>query len=1396
MKKLFLFVMAAMCAASMWANMAAPGLFRMEKQPDGTEVKVFIHGDEWFNYETDSLGYVFERDTNGHLKRDARGFLINTHKKMTAEYAQQQRIASRKALGQGPHKIISTPHEIPRILVLLVDFPDTTFHEGNDKQAWVDFFNKEGYDFEGATGSVRDYFIAQSGGKYKPQFDVYGPVTVEHEWKYYDYATQQSFANVYEIAPYALEQLDDQIDYTQYDTDDDGNIDLIYIVYAGYSYSTDGKGIWPHHHTEMSLVHQFDGKYYAEYSCTGEMRSKRKRAGIGTFCHEFSHALGFPDYYDTDHSSNGSNLEVPGYWALMCEGDHLDRGRTPPGYSIYDKYYMGWETPKVLKDFEQITLKPSQSGYMVTKNGKLQPYNFTDTVYYVENRQNKGFDRNAPGHGLLVWRVVYDQDNWTHNDVNHESGTTGMTLVASSGRTEYYGNYEAFTQGGTNDGITTDNLDAFPGDNYTTSVNLFEHRLSKITENSDGTVTFVTGEIDVSLRAEPESGGQTYKDASIEGGETVEFRVDIDGCDITTDATIEWQYCRQYQDGGADKNYTTFKWNTSSQVDPLINALTFWTNDKTDKYNNCSSVSYRVKVTINVDGKKHVFYSNIINIYFKYKLKFVLANGDVDEPRMVIPGEKNILLSDHESSCYSYEVKSAQKANVYVKDGKVYLEEMPCANVTVYTRDGAVKYYVYFFDYDGTILKTQLVACGEDATPPANPSYKGMEFVQWNGNYTEVHATTCVYAQYKAGTGHFADIELSEHTCPGLDIFTEPDYRDEFFKGSDKIALSGDLLTFRFTQQAEDGGTAYFQSTQLFDDETGDPKFSGMTEIGKLTKEEALAKKDLFYTYDFCHNPPFCDSEKQFVYKMAFRFAYNSGGATYYSDPMVFDIYYPLVFRFKKDDGIKGVLKVNGVDNTFTNDMSQLKEQGEYVYTWIPARFQENVFYSFANTAYRDISDCLDMTRLRFPKIWPDVDRDIDKEGNRYLIEDGFIDTIAVTKQSFHVEFSYYVKDGEGKEWIQDEQTVACGEAAVEPSHEDMYLPFAGWFLNGKIDEEQRWLNVTEEMHFKADYVYPPDPVYYTVTFADKDGNVIKTESVKQFDDATPPSVVPTFEGWHFIGWNASYTYVTANIYIRAIYGQDDVYWKVNYYNWNGDWLGEESVQDGHAARGEGIYPYQTGHKFIGWSIMPLNEIHKDMTVTAIFDETEVPTHKVTILHENGTVTVQPNSVDLDKVNEGTILSLTAVPDEGCEFRGWENYDVERGVTVFEDITITAKFVRVKAVTYTVEFFDKSGNVLLKSEEVEEGKTATAPDAPAEAGFTFIGWQQQSGLFELLTAEQVNALPVTEDMMYKATYKEKSGTDIDQIVNRQSSNRKLLIEGHLFILVGDRIYDATGKKVK
>ena len=395
----------------------------------------------------------------------------------------------------------------PKGLLLLVQFSDTAFFTPNPHSAFDSLANSIDYTYNGATGSAREYFRAQSGGQYVPDFKVVGPITLPHPMAYYGKNDSKGY-DLY-LADFVIDAClaaKDSVDWTQFDSDNDGFVDLVFLLYAGYGEADSHitNTIWPckwdlpsalysgYTNQETYYYHwneetgkedynlpTFSGKMLRKFACSNEWTYRNNsRNGIGTFVHEFSHVLGLPDYY----VSTGDASYTPGSWSLMGYGNYVNNGNTPPNYSVYDKYFLGWATPTFLDKSRQVTLPAdSKTYYMLTRNGTFPSDGaFThDTVYYLENRQYTGWDTYLPGHGLLVWQVVYDEQAWFNGLPNQDA--VRYTLITASGD-------NPLTYSTTGNARTDT---PFPGSKGVNTLALSPKAiLQNITEQLDGTITF------------------------------------------------------------------------------------------------------------------------------------------------------------------------------------------------------------------------------------------------------------------------------------------------------------------------------------------------------------------------------------------------------------------------------------------------------------------------------------------------------------------------------------------------------------------------------------------------------------------------------------------------------------------------------------------------------------------------------------------------------------------------------------------------------------------------------------------------------------------------------------------------------------------------------------------
>lgn len=534
MKKLLLIICLAVATLTGRASKVLTGP-QAVRQPDGTTLTVFAHGDEHFSWYTARDGallahvgttfYVAHVGEDGLLaptthiahnpwrRTEGERKAVKAQEPWRGAFLAQAReqvedgIARRIAIGTGGHYF---PHTgSPKALVILVNFADSAFSVADPVKTFNQYLNSDsaqqnfGNREDRNHGSVRKYFSDMSFGQFTPQFDLKGPVTLSRGLAYYGSDEGGRDRHYTEMITEACTLIDDSVNFADYDQDGDGLVDLVYIIYPGYSQSLAQNStdcLWPK--SGAQNLGTFDGVQVYRYGINNELNAYpgafsrppyKQVNGIGLFVHEFSHTLGLPDLYPTRTAAQVDNQAME-YWDVMDGGEYLNNGWRPTPYTPWERETMGWMAIDTLTEPQLVRLAPIEYG---GKAYKILSDNENEYLI-VENIQQAGWNRSQKGHGLLVYRVDYPYTSVNLGDYpNNTVGKPGLTIVPADGVL-----LTSYRIDGTN--ITQDDYykslagDPFPGtSNMTTLESVVLNRstltskpLYDIQETEDGWVSF------------------------------------------------------------------------------------------------------------------------------------------------------------------------------------------------------------------------------------------------------------------------------------------------------------------------------------------------------------------------------------------------------------------------------------------------------------------------------------------------------------------------------------------------------------------------------------------------------------------------------------------------------------------------------------------------------------------------------------------------------------------------------------------------------------------------------------------------------------------------------------------------------------------------------------------
>ena len=705
--------------------------------------------------------------------------------------------------------------------------------------------------------------------------------------------------------------------------------------------------------------------------------------------------------------------------------------------------------------------------------------------------------------------------------------------------------------------------------------------------------------------------------------------------------------------------------------------------------------------------------SAIKRVYYKYPLfrdGFVTAYYGADETfNYAKPAD-----------CRDYRYTSNLPARV--QENSDYLKiTMPAC--PLYIDEYTPTYKVDFYDADATLLKSEEVIAGNDATPPAmdgqhapasDPSRaKKGTFTGWSKDYTNVRKPLNVFAKYDVYVN--LDMDMAEHICNRNEDWKFASWMFTQFENNKTMAMVGDSLTFRASVKTNTPVTVYFQSGAPLGN--GEISWTTGTQVGEITGYDVnkvmTFDRQVTALVEYYNELPF---ERKRYYRF---YAHGNGTAqTVYSETMEIQMYYPLLVNADQEvqvltseggfyfNGLRSVIPVQYNETVLVLDRKGLKGAG------------------------------LTMARVNKPAYLIEGYTD---EGVHYMLGPGVTETLNVTTTKKLIVFDGvygngypkqldFTAEGFGKVNGYYGEVVPCGGSVTmpaDPTEENaIFLGWSSW--DPSSYDSLAYLNVPaisdNVLGFTANFEYYDPTPQYTVRFYGKDGApLLDTQMVDEGKDATPPSA-PEISGWHFTGWDKPYTTITEDVNITAIYGEDIKVWTVTYKNWDGSSLGSEQVNDGEAATG--VEVAREGYTFVKWrdyfsgDDVDMQHITANITVEPVFTETLY------------TVTYRVNGVETYTVQAVHGLPASSIyyplgtptkePTEALvyTFAYWTP-DVE---TITEDVTFEAVFVPAPR-EYTITF-QNWDHTLLSEQQVAYGVAAVAPSVPARDGYFFDGWDR------------------------------------------------------------------------
>lgn len=439
-------------------------------QPDGSVITLCMHGDESGFMITTPDNLPVLKNTDGIYEyanpwdaSQCSGMRVSDIDMRTA--AEKKWISTSGILSAPAHVVSNryavsrkAPHNPAKVkisnyptigrhkaLVVLVEYADRQFTTMDDPWEYYNgMLNEPGFTFKnGANGSARDFYLDSSGGLFDPDFVVVGPVQLPGTLEFYGADTNNTLdPNAWQMVVDACNAIDEEVDFSEFDADNDGYVDSIYFFYAGFGEadSNNGDSIWPHNgllkdNWGVELV--LDGKIINNYACSNEIRFNSAPqwlpVGIGTFVHEFGHVLGIADHYDTRYSSGRIGVEQ---WDTMAAASYNNNQNTPPSFSAFERAELGWIQLTEIDPLQEGVLSvPVLTGEDPQALVVRVPDEEINEYFIIERRNKSGWDAYLPAEGVLVWHIDMVDELWYNNSINNDPVHQHIDIVEAD-RTE------------------------------------------------------------------------------------------------------------------------------------------------------------------------------------------------------------------------------------------------------------------------------------------------------------------------------------------------------------------------------------------------------------------------------------------------------------------------------------------------------------------------------------------------------------------------------------------------------------------------------------------------------------------------------------------------------------------------------------------------------------------------------------------------------------------------------------------------------------------------------------------------------------------------------------------------------------------------------------------------